>query len=104
MLMGGAGAISAAAHLCTSQFAAMVDAAASHDLERARRLAEALLDVVTLGFAEPNPALWKAALHRRRELTSPELRAPMTKASSPSLDHILDAVARVEASWPIPPV
>lgn len=98
MLMGGAGAIAAAAHVCTRQFADMVDAAASRDVARARRLAEVLLPVVTLGFAEPNPALWKGALHRLGELASPELRAPMTKASSPAIERLLDAVSHAESA------
>jgi 4-hydroxy-tetrahydrodipicolinate synthase len=96
MLMGGAGAIAAAAHVCTSHFAAMVGAAASGDVSRARQLAEALLPVVTLGFAEPNPALWKGALHQLGELSSPALRAPMTTASLSAIERLLSAVSSVE--------
>lgn len=100
LLMGGHGAIAAAAHLCTSAFAAMVDAALAGDVLAARRYADALLPVVQAGFAEPSPALWKAALHAAGEVASPALRAPMTAASPTALGYLLDAVATAACSRP----
>jgi 4-hydroxy-tetrahydrodipicolinate synthase len=93
LLMGGAGAIAAAAHLCTPMFVTMVGAALAGDAGRARRLAEALLPVITTGFAEPNPAGWKAALHCAGEIASPHLRAPMAAAGAETTDLIMAAVA-----------
>jgi 4-hydroxy-tetrahydrodipicolinate synthase len=56
VLMGGAGAIAAAAHLCTPVFVEMTAAALAGDRARAVELATALLPLVGVGFSEPNPA------------------------------------------------
>ena len=93
ILMGGAGAISAAAHLCTPSFTAMVTAASSGDARRASELAASLLPVITAGFAEPNPAAWKAALAEGRELSTAAVRRPMTVASAAATSRLLSAVA-----------
>jgi 4-hydroxy-tetrahydrodipicolinate synthase len=94
ILMGGAGAIAAAAHLCTPQFAAMIEAARSGNFTEARLLAERLLPVVVAGFSEPNPALWKAALHHVGEIATPNLRAPMSKASSQATAQLLGVIEK----------
>jgi 4-hydroxy-tetrahydrodipicolinate synthase len=92
MLMGGAGAIAAAAHVCTQQFAALVEAARSGNFVEARQLAERLLPVVVAGFSEPNPSLWKAALHHLGEIATPNLRGPMSNASAEATARILAAI------------
>jgi 4-hydroxy-tetrahydrodipicolinate synthase len=94
ILMGGAGAIAAAAHLCTPQFAAMIEAALTGNFAEARLLAERLLPVVVAGFSEPNPALWKAALHRLGEIATPNLRAPMSNASSQGTAQLLAVIEK----------
>jgi 4-hydroxy-tetrahydrodipicolinate synthase len=93
VLMGGAGAIAAAAHVCTPAFVTMVDAALAGDVPTATALAHALLPVVDAGFAEPNPAAWKAALHATAEIAAPALRAPMTPASPTTTTALLTAIA-----------
>jgi len=97
ILMGGSGAIAAAAHLCTSRFAAMVNAANAGDVAAAGRLAGSLLPVVLAGFAEPSPAVWKGALARRGEIGAGELRRPMTVASREAVDRLLRAADAVGA-------
>jgi 4-hydroxy-tetrahydrodipicolinate synthase len=92
MLMGGAGAIAAAAHVCTQQFAALVEAARSGNFVEARQLAERLLPVVVAGFSEPNPSLWKAALHRLGEIATPNLRPPMCNSSAEATARVLAAI------------
>jgi 4-hydroxy-tetrahydrodipicolinate synthase len=92
ILMGGHGAIAAAAHVCTPMFVEMIDAALRGDVDLARGIAEALLPVVLAGMAEPNPAGWKAALHRLGEIDTPDLRAPMTNASSEAALALLAAI------------
>ena len=92
ILMGGAGAIAAAAHVCTPQFASKIQAALDGKNAEARLLAERLLPVVVAGFSEPNPSVWKAALHHLGELSTPNLRAPMSAASSQATAHILAAI------------
>jgi 4-hydroxy-tetrahydrodipicolinate synthase len=94
ILLGGAGAIAAAAHVCTSHFAAMVAASLAGEVSIARRLAEALLPVVVAGFSEPNPAVWKAALHHFGEIATPNLRAPMSNPSPEATEQILAAIER----------
>jgi 4-hydroxy-tetrahydrodipicolinate synthase len=97
MLMGGSGAIAAAAHLCTPMFAALVAAAAQGDIEVARRLGELLLPVVQAGFAEPNPAVWKGALHRLGDLSTDRLRQPMSSAGEVAVLQLLEAARSANA-------
>jgi 4-hydroxy-tetrahydrodipicolinate synthase len=96
VLMGASGTIAAAAHVCAAAFVAMVGAALAGRAGDARRLAGRLGPVVDAGFAEPNPALWKAALHARGELTSPALRLPLTRATPAATSALLQAVAAAE--------
>ncbi len=98
IMMGGSGAIAAAAHVCTSVFAELIDAARAGDMTTAARLGHALLPVVRAGFAEPNPAVWKSALHAVGEINSPTLRAPMTTASARATTALLEAVRSICAS------
>jgi 4-hydroxy-tetrahydrodipicolinate synthase len=94
ILMGGAGAIAASAHVCTDLFARMIDAARSGATDAAATLAHALLPVVTAGFAEPSPACWKAALHAIGEIATATLRRPMTEAPDEATRRLLDAISR----------
>ncbi len=110
ILMGGVGAIAAAAHLCTPHFAAMVTAGLAGDAERAGELSASLLPVVAAGFAEPNPAVWKAALTTYGEISSATVRRPLTVASTDATQRLLTAVAGAAgpADWasgsPVAPV
>jgi 4-hydroxy-tetrahydrodipicolinate synthase len=97
ILMGGVGAVAAAAHVVTPLFSAMVNAALTHDVVRARGLAERLLPVIEAGFSEPSPALWKAALHRLGELPTPHLRAPMSNAPADAVERTLRAIEQAHA-------
>lgn len=93
MLMGGGGAIAAAAHLCTASFATMVTAAQNGAIDQAVRLAHLLLPVVRSGFAEPSPAVWKGALAERGVIASPAVRRPMREASAQAIAELLSAAA-----------
>jgi 4-hydroxy-tetrahydrodipicolinate synthase len=96
LLMGGSGAIAAAAHVCTWLFADLVAAALAGDVPRARSVAMALQPVVDGGFAEPNPAVFKAVLHARGAIASPALRPPMGAASARATAGLLEAIRRAE--------
>ena len=96
MLMGASGAIAAAAHVCTRRFAEMVTAALAGNVAASRSMAMALLPVVEAGFAEPNPAVFKAALHAAGAIASPLLRPPMGTATPAATKRLLDAIERVE--------
>jgi 4-hydroxy-tetrahydrodipicolinate synthase len=95
VLMGGAGAIAASAHLCTERFVAMVECGLAGKLDDGRAHAEALLPVIQACFAEPNPAVFKAVLHAQGRIPTPDLRLPMLSASPAARDHALAAVAGV---------
>ncbi len=97
VLMGGAGTISAAAHLCTDRFVQMVECGLAGKVDEARGHAEALLSVVQAGYVEPNPAVFKAVLHAQGRIPTPDLRAPMTNASPAVRDAALAAVAIASA-------
>jgi 4-hydroxy-tetrahydrodipicolinate synthase len=99
-LLGGAGAIAAAAHLATPLFVELTTSAVNGDAVRAAELAAALLPVVTAGFAEPNPAVWKGALAALGELQSGELRRPLTPASPGAVADVLRAVGAAAVHVP----
>jgi 4-hydroxy-tetrahydrodipicolinate synthase len=98
--MGGSGAIAAAAHLCTPIFASMISLACSGDVTAARRRAEALLPVVVAGFAEPNPAVWKAALVHEGVIETMAVRAPMQPASAAATQRLVAAAGLATSQFP----
>lgn len=92
VLLGGDGAIAASAHVATSIFAAMTASALEGDTSRARALAAALLPVVTIGFAEPSPAVWKGTLARQGQIATDAVRRPLLPASSATVECHLAAI------------
>jgi 4-hydroxy-tetrahydrodipicolinate synthase len=93
VLMGGAGAICASAHVCTERFVAMIECGLAHKVDDGRAHAEALLPVVRACFAEPNPAIFKAVLHAEGRIPTPAVRLPLTPASDEALAAALAAIA-----------
>jgi 4-hydroxy-tetrahydrodipicolinate synthase len=92
VLMGATGGITASAHVCTERFAALVDCALAGKIDEVRAHAEALLPITKLLFAEPNPAVTKGVLHAQGKIPTPDLRLPMTAASTSSIDAALTAI------------
>jgi 4-hydroxy-tetrahydrodipicolinate synthase len=92
VLMGGHGAISASANLCTRRFVQMIELGLEGRVEDARRHAEALLPVVTALFAEPSPAVIKAVLHAEGRIPTPDVRMPLADASAPATERAQRAV------------
>ena len=92
VLMGGAGAIAAAAHLRTSDFVRMIDDGLAGRVEEARARAQSLLPLVLALFAEPNPAVIKGVLHAQGRIPTPDVRLPLTNASKAAVDAALTAV------------
>ena len=82
VLMGGAGCISAAAHLCTERFVAMIDCGLAGKVDDGRAHAEALFAVAQAGFAEPNPTVFKGVLHAQGRIPTPDVRLPLLPASA----------------------
>ncbi len=95
--LGAVGGITASAHVCTARFVAMVECALAGKLEDGRVHHEALLPVVRTAFVEPNPAVFKGVLHRQGRIATPDVRMPMTNASSASVDACLAAIERASS-------
>ena len=93
VLLGGAGAICASAHVCTERFVAMIECGLAGKVDEGRGHHEALLPVVKACFAEPNPAVFKAVLHAQGRIPTPDLRLPLMAASPEARDAALAAVA-----------
>jgi 4-hydroxy-tetrahydrodipicolinate synthase len=92
VLMGGAGAISASAHLATERFVAMIEHGLAGRLPQGRDHAEALLPVVLALFAEPSPAVIKAVLYAEGRIPTPDVRMPLSSASKTALQDANDAL------------
>ena len=92
VLMGGAGAICASAHVCTERFVAMADCGLAGKVDEGRTHAEALLPVVQACFAEPNPAVFKGVLHAEGRIPTAEVRLPLVGASAGAVDRALAAI------------
>lgn len=80
LCLGGSGAISAAAHLRTADFVAVVRLLQQGDLLAGRAVFRELLPLIRLAFAEPNPAPVKSLL-AMQGLIVDELREPMLRCS-----------------------
>jgi 4-hydroxy-tetrahydrodipicolinate synthase len=72
----------------------MVECALAGKLEDGRAHSEALLPMIQAGFAEPNPAVFKGVLHAQGRIASPDVRMPLSNASSEAIDRCLAAVDR----------
>ncbi|HVW35581.1 MAG TPA: 4-hydroxy-tetrahydrodipicolinate synthase [Acidimicrobiia bacterium] len=95
VLMGGAGTVAASANIATERFVAMIDCGLAGKLEEGRTLSEALLPLVKRLFAEPNPAVIKGVLHATGQIPTPDLRLPMTAASTAAVDAALAALEKL---------
>jgi 4-hydroxy-tetrahydrodipicolinate synthase len=92
LLFGATGTICASAHVCTDRFVALVECGLASKVEEGRVHHEALAPITVAGFAEPNPAVFKGALHAQGRIPTADLRLPMTPASQSSVDRLLAAV------------
>lgn len=99
LCLGGSGMIAAAAHIRPDLFVAMHRAVRAQRLDQARKLFQALVPVIQLAFAEPNPGPLKAHLGRQG-LLSNELRLPMTRASAALAASMDAAVASLNGQFP----
>jgi 4-hydroxy-tetrahydrodipicolinate synthase len=93
---GGAGAISASAHIRVDLYVQLYDLVREGRLAEAMTLFDQLLPVIRLLFSEPNPAPLKAALSMQGLLRD-ELRLPMTPASDACRVQLAAAVAALDS-------
>ena len=98
VLMGGSGAIAASSQLCTRRYAEMIECGRSGDVAGGRKHAEALLPLSLALFAEPSPAVIKAALHLEGRIPTPDVRMPMSPASPAAVERVRQAL--VDAGSP----
>jgi 4-hydroxy-tetrahydrodipicolinate synthase len=93
MCVGAVGTISAAAHLCTERFVAMIECGLAGKIDDGRAHAEALLPVIRAAYVDPNPAVFKGVLHAQGRIASADVRLPLTNGSPEAVQRCLDAVA-----------
>ncbi|MBO2451472.1 4-hydroxy-tetrahydrodipicolinate synthase [Actinomadura barringtoniae] len=87
--LGAAGGITASACLAPAAYAAMAEATRNGNAARARALHNALLPMVNALFAEPSPAVLKAALAEEGIIDHPDVRAPL---HAPSPEPVMAAL------------
>ena len=90
--MGAVGTISAAAHLCTERFVAMIECGLAGKIEDGRAHAEALLPVIRAAYVDPNPAVFKGVLHAEGRIATPDV-SPAHERFGRAIQRRLDAVA-----------
>jgi 4-hydroxy-tetrahydrodipicolinate synthase len=93
LALGADGAILASAHVCTAEFARLVTMWRDGRAAEARALGHRLAPLSAALFAEPNPAVIKAVLHRSGQIPSPAVRLPLL----PATDSVTDAAERLAA-------
>ena len=92
LCLGGAGAISASAHIRADLYVEMQRRVAQGDLQGARQLHYRLLPWMQAAFSEANPAAVKAAL-ALLELTHDEVRAPILPCSQENRERLRQVLA-----------
>jgi 4-hydroxy-tetrahydrodipicolinate synthase len=97
MLMGARGAIAASSHLETGRFVEMIECGLRGDVSTGRRLAEALLPLVQALFAEPSPAVIKAALLLEGRIPTAFVRMPLAEAGAAAIEGARRALVRASS-------
>lgn len=87
LALGADGAILASAHVCTAEFARLVSLWRDGRAAEARALGHRLAPLSAALFAEPNPAVIKAVLHRSGQIPSPAVRLPLLPASEQAAEE-----------------
>jgi 4-hydroxy-tetrahydrodipicolinate synthase len=95
LALGADGGILASAHLCTSGFARLVGLWQHGQAAQARELGHRLAPLSQALFAEPNPVVIKAVLHRQGQIPSPAVRLPLLPASPDTADAVMRAAAEL---------
>jgi 4-hydroxy-tetrahydrodipicolinate synthase len=93
LALGADGAILAAAHLRTAEFARLIRLWRQGAAAAARQLGNELADVARALFAEPNPVVIKAVLHRLGQIPSPAVRLPLVPATAAAAEAATCTVA-----------
>jgi 4-hydroxy-tetrahydrodipicolinate synthase len=97
LCQGGAGAITASAHLHPKLFVAMLQAIAVGQWLDARKIHHALAPLINTLFAEPSPAPLKSLLAHLGRMSS-TVRSPMVEVTTSTAREAQMAYARVATS------
>nr|WP_255360128.1 dihydrodipicolinate synthase family protein [Cupriavidus sp. amp6] len=92
LLAGGAGVVAVSSHIRPDLFVRLLHLAQTGRVRAARALYARLAPLISLLFAEPNPAPVKAALALSGAI-SPETRMPLQPASSALVQRLEEAMA-----------
>jgi 4-hydroxy-tetrahydrodipicolinate synthase len=95
-LMGAKGTICASANVATARFVAMIDDGLAGRVDDGRAHHEALLPLVLALFAEPSPAVIKAALHAQGRIPTPDVRMPLANASAAAAERAAAALGALD--------
>jgi 4-hydroxy-tetrahydrodipicolinate synthase len=98
LCLGGAGAITAAAHIRPDLYVRMAQLVQQEKLGEARQLFYRLLPLIQLLFAEPNPAMVKSAL-AMEGLISDECRAPMQAATHVMREQLAGELKKIDGCY-----
>jgi len=94
LLLGGHGAVSAAAHIRPDLYVHLYDLMQAGEVAQARAIFDSLLPLIRILFSEPNPGPVKAALALQNRIHE-ELRLPMTAMSEAGKRRLEIALQRV---------
>ncbi|MEX6501774.1 4-hydroxy-tetrahydrodipicolinate synthase [Pseudomonas zhanjiangensis] len=94
LCLGGAGAISASAHIRADLYVLMQRQLEQGELAAARRTFYRLLPWIQAAFAEPNPAAIKGALALQGMMAN-ELREPMQACTPATVERVRGALAAI---------
>ncbi|MEV6850846.1 dihydrodipicolinate synthase family protein [Actinoplanes sp. NPDC051411] len=81
LALGAPGAVMAAGHIATADYAALIAAWQSGDLPGGRALSHRLAPRSAALFAAPNPTVIKGVLHAEGRIPSAAVRVPLTPAA-----------------------
>jgi 4-hydroxy-tetrahydrodipicolinate synthase len=90
-----AGAIMAAANVCTRRYADMVRARRTGQVTEGRTLGNRLAGLSAALFAEPNPVVIKAVLHAQGRIPSSVVRLPLLPASPGAIEAAVRAATNL---------
>lgn len=96
--LGGAGAIAAAVHIRPELWVRLWRLLEAGEQAAANTLFYAMLPLIRLLFAEPNPAPVKALLAQQGLIADGALRLPMTPASAALQARLVTALAELDAA------
>lgn len=97
--VGAAGVISVTSNVKPREVSAVTTALSANDYVKARALHFALVELHNVMFIEPNPAPAKAALASLGKMTD-VVRLPLVSASPATKQKVVDALARVNETFP----